>query len=258
MAFKTDGSVHYSGIANERKTANILNAINYFPDKVETRGGTKHKEDGIAGLLDLSFKDKGNLSAGSFDWVNTPRYNYIFGSHFDAFKTKIKNLRKQDISTRESIVDDTRVEFASLCSEAFDILTKQQVSDFIIDAIAHGIDYVFVNDQENKILYQFNPADHPVVDVARTCDSIKFVTTRGAKSSRKVIFTKDGIDYDYGIRLRITSNNGITAFLGLSKSNNNSSVVLKLQQDAVHKLVKEHIECKTIDYAQHHDPSTIC
>ena len=115
-----------------------------------------------------------------------------------------------------------------------------------------------MNDKENKILYQFDPADHPVVDVARTCDSIKFVTARRAKSSRKVIFTKDGIDYDYGIRLRITSNNGITAFLGLSKSNNNSSVVLKLQQDAVHKLVKEHIECKTIDYAQHHDPSTIC
>ena len=34
IMFKTDGSVHYSGIANEGKTAEILNAINYFPNKV--------------------------------------------------------------------------------------------------------------------------------------------------------------------------------------------------------------------------------
>ena len=49
MTFKTDGSVHYSGIANEGKTANILNSINYFPDEVKTVGGTKHKEDEGAG-----------------------------------------------------------------------------------------------------------------------------------------------------------------------------------------------------------------
>ena len=258
MAFKTDGSVHYSGIANEGKTAEILNNIEYFSDKVETRGGTKHKEDAVAGSLKLSAKDKKRLSAGSFDWGNTSRYNYIFGSHFDTFKKRVKILRSEDSYARECLVSYIRGEFASLCSEAFDSLSKDQVCDILVDAICDGIDYVFVNDQENKVLYQFNPKDHPVIDLARTCDSIEFVTTRGAKSSRKIIFIKDGIRHDVGIRLRVTSNNGIKAFLGLSKSNKNSQVVLKLQQDAVHKLVKEHIECKTIDYAQHHDPSTIC
>ena len=67
MAFKIDGSVHYSGIANEGKTAEILNNIEYFPDKVETRGGTKHKEDAVAGSFKLSAKDKKRLSAGSFE-----------------------------------------------------------------------------------------------------------------------------------------------------------------------------------------------
>jgi len=248
MAFKTDGSVHYSGIANEGKTAKILNNIEYFPDKVKTRGGTKYKEDAVAGPLKLSAKDKKRLSAGSFDWVNTTRYNYIFGSHFDSFKTEVTKLRSEDSSIRQSKLTQVRREFASLCSEAFDALTKEQVCDLIIDAIAHGIDYVFVNDKENKVLYQFDPEKHPVINIARTCDSIQFVTDRGAKSSRKVIFTKDGVDYDYGIRLRVTNNNGITAFLGLSNSNKNSSVVIKLQQDAVHRLVKEHIECQTIPY----------
>ena len=42
---------------------------------------------------------------------------------------------------------------------------------------------------------------------------------------------------DTGLRLRLTSNNGITAFLGLSKANKNSQVVLKLQQDSVANLL---------------------
>ena len=246
--FKTDGSVHYSGIANEGKTAEILNAINYFPDKVETRGGTKHKEDAVSGSLKLSAKDKKKLSSGSFDWVNTSRYNFIFGSHFDSFKFMIKCLREEDTNTRKYEVDAVREYFASLCNDAFDLLTKDQVCDLIIDAISDGIDYVFINDQENSVLYQFDPENHPTIKLAKECDSIKFVTVRSAKGSRKVIFIKDGIEYDYGIRLRITNNNGINAFLGLSKSNKNSQVVIKLQQDAVHKLVKEHITCNTISY----------
>ena len=40
-----------------------------------------------------------------------------------------------------------------------------------------------------------------------------------------------------GLRIRVTSNNGVKAFLGLSKANKNSSIVLKLQQDRVDQLV---------------------
>ena len=248
MAFKTDGSVHYSGIANEGKTAQILNSINYFPDEVITVGGTKHKEDAVAGSLKLSAKDKKRLSSGSFDWLNTSRYNSLFGTHFDGFKDMIKILRKEEIYARQSVVDEVRDQFASLCSDAFDVLTKDQVCDLIIGAISDGIDFVFVNDKENNVLYQFDPENHPAIKLARECDSIELVSSKKAQSSRKVIFIKDGVKYDYGLRLRVTSNNGIKALLGLSKSNKNSQVVIKLQQDAVHRLVKEHIDCKTISY----------
>ena len=247
--FKTDGSVHYSGIANEGKTAEILNEINYFDDEVKTVGGTKHKEDAIAGSLKLSAKDKKKLSSGSFDWVNTSRYNHIFNTHFDGFKDMVNILRKEEEYFRQHAVDGVRQQFASLCNDAFDSLTKDQVCDLIVDAISDGIDFVFVNDKENSVLYQFDPEHHPAIKLSRECDTVKLVTPTKAKSSRKVIFIKDGVEYDYGIRLRVTSNNGINAFLGLSKSNKNSQVVLKLQQDAVHKLVKEHIECETISYA---------
>jgi hypothetical protein len=42
-----------------------------------------------------------------------------------------------------------------------------------------------------------------------------------------------------GLRLRVTSNNGINAFLGLSKANKSSQVVVKLQQDDVKNLVQK-------------------
>lgn len=246
MAFPLDGSPHYSGIKNEGKTAEILTEKNTFGCKVETRGGTKFKEDMVAGKLLLSAKDKKRLSTGSFDWVNTSKVSHIFGDHFDTFKEKVSKIREMDIDDRVTYLSSTRREFADICSAGFDYLSKQQVCDLIVDSISDGIDWVFVNDKEHNVLYQFNPEDHPVVEMAQTCDYIKF-TGRG-KSSRKLIFVKGGVEYNYGIRLRITCNNGITAFLKLSKANNNSQIVMKLQQDSVHKLVKEWINCTTISY----------
>ena len=73
MAFVTDGSVHYSGIKNEDNTAKICTKQNTYGCKVETRGGTKLKEDAVAGVLKLSIKEKQILSSGSFDWVNTSK-----------------------------------------------------------------------------------------------------------------------------------------------------------------------------------------
>ena len=246
MTFKTDGSVHYSGIKNEGKTAEVLTEQNIFGCKVETRGGTKFKEDMVAGELKLSAKDKKKLSTGSFDWVNTSKVSNIFGDHFDTFKKEVSGIREMDIENRVTRLSSTRKKFADTCSAGFDYLSDKQVCDLIVDSISDGIDWVFVNDKENNVLYQFNPEDHPAVKMAQTCDSVKF--TGSGKSSRRVIFVKDGVEYNYGIRLRITSNNGVTAFLGLSKANKNSQIVIKLQQDSVHKLVKEWVDCKTISY----------
>jgi hypothetical protein len=200
----------------------------------------------VAGELKLSAKDKKKLSTGSFDWINTSKVSHIFGNHFDTFKQKVSKIREMDVDNRITYLSSIRTEFATTCSEGFDYLSKQQVCDLIVDSISDGIDWVFVNDKQNNVLYQFNPEDHPAVNMAQTCDAVKFAG-RG-KGSRKVIFIKDGIEYNYGIRLRITSNNGVTAFLGLSNANNNSQIVIKLQQDSVHKLVKDWVDCTTISY----------
>ena len=68
---------------------------------------------------------------------------------------------------------------------------------------------------------------------------VELVSTKRAKSSRKIVFKNGNHVINTGLRLRVTSNNGINAFLGLSKANKNSQVVVKLQQDAVGQLVKD-------------------
>ena len=50
---------------------------------------------------------------------------------------------------------------------------------------------------------------------------------------------QQGEVYDCGLRLRVTSNNGINAFLGNSTANRNSQVVIKLQQDKVKQLLQQ-------------------
>ena len=66
------------------------------------------------------------------------------------------------------------------------------------------------------------------------------------KSSRKIIFIAPGkgindigSGVDIGLRVRVTSNNGIKAFLGLSKANKNSQIVIKIQQDKVQQFVTD-------------------
>jgi hypothetical protein len=64
------------------------------------------------------------------------------------------------------------------------------------------------------------------------------VSGRGT-TSRRIVLKRMGQTIDTGLRLRVTSNNGIRAFLGLSKANRNSQVVLKLQQDKVAAMIND-------------------
>ena len=81
--------------------------------------------------------------------------------------------------------------------------------------------------------------DHDDLQVSRLLNdgySAILVAGRGM-TSRKVVLVKGDDIVDCGLRIRVTSNNGVKAFLGLSKANKNSSIVLKLQQDRVDNLV---------------------
>lgn len=237
--FKTDGSVHHGGVKNEEQTVQILNELGIFTELVEKRGGTKQKADAVAGNKSISIKRKKGITNGSFDWFNTSKYNDVLGNTFDAFLSSMKEFRSlpKSITQDDSFVLQVRDNFNQLCNTCLDNLRSDQVVDILQRGLCdanNGFDIV-INDVEVNSLFVFPFENHPAVDYINRGHTIS-LEGKG-NSSRKVLFS-DGINvYDCGLRLRVTSNNGINAFLGLSKANSNSQVVIKLQQDKVKQLL---------------------
>ena len=247
--FKTDGSVHHGGVKNEDQTVQILNEKQIYSDTVEKRGGTKQKADAVAGNKSISIKRKEGIANGSFDWFNTSKYNDVLGDTFDAFLSSVKEFRSlpQSIIRDDEFVLKVRDNFNQLCESCLDTLSSDQIVEILkvglIDANS-GFDVV-VNDTKTKSIFVFNADNHPAVDYINRGFTVS-LQGKG-KSSRKVLFS-DGINvYDCGLRIRVTSNNGINAFLGLSKANTNSQVVIKLQQDNVKQLLTS-TQSKKYDY----------
>jgi hypothetical protein len=97
-----------------------------------------------------------------------------------------------------------------------------------------------ITESSTRKLFLFDFAQHPAVNLLNQGWEPYFEAC--AASSAKIYFRKDGEQIvDSGLRLRLTSNNGIQAFFGLKRDRNGrkkqSVVVAKLQQDAVHKLI---------------------
>ena len=237
--YKTDGSVHHEGIKNENQTIVILNEKKIYSETVEKRGGTKLKEDAVAGNKKISIKRKKGITNGSFDWFNTSKYNDVLGDTFHSFISNVKELRtmSKDIIGDDEFILTVRDSFNALCKLSLDTLTSDQIINILsrglIDANAEFD--VVVNDTKTDKLYVFGANQHPAVEYIN--QGFSAILKGKGKSSRKVLFS-DGINvYDCGLRIRVTNNNGINAFLGLSEANSNSQVVIKLQQDKVKQLL---------------------
>ena len=146
----------------------------------------------------------------------------------------------ESLRSDEEFVLKIRDSFNQLCELALDTLTSEQVTDILKRGLIEpnrNFD-IAINDTKTSELYVFGAEEHPAYDYINKGYSI--VLKGNGKSSRMVYFVDvDGNVYDCGLRLRVTSNNGINAFLGNSKANRNSQVVIKLQQDKVANLLQQ-------------------
>lgn len=247
--FKTDGSVHHGGVKNENQTISILNELKIYSSPVKKLGGTTQKADAIAGDKKISIKRKEGITNGSFDWFNTSKYNDALGNTFNEFLSTIKEMRSmpKDILKDDEFVLKVRENFNQLCEVSLDTLNSEKIIDILRRGLIDANDDfdVVITDTKTNTLYVFGANQHPAVDYIN--QGFSAVLQGKGKSSRKVMFS-DGINlYDCGLRIRVTSNNGINAFLGLSKANKNSQVVIKLQQDKVKQLITS-TKAKNYDY----------
>ena len=247
--YKTDGSVHYDGIENEINTINLLNSFSIYEETVQKRGGTKQKEDAIAGNQKISIKKKSGLQNGSFDWINTSKYNDVISDNFKSFIENVKEFRTlpESILKDNTFIEQVRDKFNVLCDSCLNGLTDKDIKYILENGMRNClVDFdIVVNDTKAKTVFVFPFENHPVNHYLNNNYTIS-LQGKG-KSSRKVIFSDGVNEYDCGLRIRITSNNGINAFLGLSKANKNSQVVIKLQQDNIKELLSS-TKHKKYDY----------
>jgi len=188
-----------------------------------------------------TIKHKKGVKNGSFDWINTSKVSDVVGDTFAPFLDQIKEYRKLPQSQRSAVsfVKQVRQDFNNVCSGVLDSFTAEQLVSFIqtqmIDANSQMM--LALNDTVNRNLYVYQADNHPAVRYIQL-GYTPFLKGK-AKGSRRLLFTDGVKEYDCGLRIRVTSNNGVKAFLGLSKANRNSQVVFKLQQDKVAKLLQE-------------------
>lgn len=240
MGFKTDGSVHHGGIANELQTIATLNSLGIYEETVTHLGGTQHKADAVAGERGISIKRKQGTKVGSFDWVNTTKIPAAIATRFDCFRAVVSELKTLTTEQRTSEVDEVRDLFNATSAAAFDTLLTADLTAFLRDTFAKQAGYdIVVTDTKASTLHHFAAESHPVLALLSEgyIPTLK-APTKDGQTSRTILFGKGTDSIDIGLRLRITSNNGINAFLGLSKANKSSSVVLKLQQDNVAGLLE--------------------
>jgi hypothetical protein len=249
MAYRNDGSVHHEGIENENNVATLLQDPSYAQQvvgsvldssySVATRGGTQYKEDVV--ILDssnqhlISVKRKKSLKTGSFDYINsssavknTSSLNY-FAQEVDRAKTCTSK------STARKIVNEAS-------NTVLNNLTSKDVwnilHQYVILPYKNMI--TLINDQSTKKSYAFGFEGTQLFNHYQ--DKSNITLAGKGKSSRKILFNGE----DIGLRIRVVTNNGIGALLGLSKKNKTSIPVVKIQQDKVHSLVENTKNVRTI------------
>jgi hypothetical protein len=247
MPYVTDGSPHHSGVATEVKIVELINNNPEIASICAGRqlekgwakqiGGTRYKQD--VEVYDynmpnykkhVSAKNKENIDSGSFDWINSSR----------AYKNWLQeccpalNQAYDRAKTRKDSVEFTRKNLNAATNESWNNIPENVIQNLIREWISEPNKdmRMVILEKKNKTVFGFDFRDTKLYKYAS--GNAKITLSGRGKTSRKVLFDGE----DTGLRMRITTNNGVKALLGLSKSNNSSQLVVKFQQDKVRNLLE--------------------
>jgi hypothetical protein len=259
MSFPNDGRNHKNAIKNEESTKSFLEIYGHeiFPDVnkgeyvVEGRGGTKYKADNVIitddGItINISDKEKRKGLGGSFDYTNTSaaiKEMINMGEDNSFLMKKVINESKKDrnlsLDKRKKLVDDYRDKVKKASYEAIKKMTSKQITSLLKTYLikSNRDMYMFITDGVTNKRYIFPFINHPV-NLLLKKGYVPSIQVKLGKSSGRVLFTKGDDVQNVGLRMRIHTNNGVSALLGLSKSNKNAAFVLKFQQDGIPKLIE--------------------
>jgi hypothetical protein len=253
MGYRIDGSSHHSGVAAEEMLVEIMNIdceVASFcagkklkNPKVVHIGGTKHKQDAEIYdevlkdcILFLSFKKKKDINVGSFDYINSSSaYKKI--KSFCPEVNKVCELAKNG----EVSVSAVRRKLSSATNESWGKIPTSAIMNLLRDYISEPNKNMrmIVVDQKTETIFAYNFTDTKLYQHVLRNSKIKLVGE--GETSRKLLFDGE----DIGLRIRIVTNNGIKALMGLNDKNKSSQMVVKFQQDKVKNLLNhtENVEC---------------
>ena len=97
---------------------------------------------------------------------------------------------------------------------------------------------MFITDGVNKKRYVFDFIKHPINWLVKRHFK-PIIMVKNGKSSGRILFEKGKQSIDVGLRMRIHTNNGATAYLSAGGSNSTAMFVMKFQQDGIKKLLNE-------------------
>jgi len=250
------GKAHKVGTENEKSS---LLYFNSNPDSPINRhlageksftwehvGGTGTKIDGKCQVEDegdknCSFKKHKNKT-GTFDWINGGMNNVPFAQDLKKkllqFKSKYKNITQQQFNTNKPNLE---CELAELFSQHIDTIKSNDIQTILYDKIYKMYpEYTIINDCKNKryILFQSHINLEKIFDKK---NNHKFILkSMSAKTSRQIwIKQENGEEINTNLRIRLNTNNGISALLGFGVGNKSSSICIKIQQDNVEKFIEE-------------------
>lgn len=259
MGYKTDGSSHQCGVKNETDICQYLNGnatidplkfkelYNVSVDSkmsFEHRGGTTSVSD-----MDIyendTLKDGSSIKnhkTGTYDYINSSAaMNLLPKEMNDELKQMLNNIRVKYFKCGPEEKKVCRKELSEQINSCIDKISSDTLKKLLnyIDNRNPGI--VIINNCETQCLKVYKSdqfkelSEYPKPE--SECEYF-LKKKRNAKNSRSIFRkTPDGKEIDTNLRFRITLNNGISALLGLSNSNNNSVLSIKIQQDNVNKLL---------------------
>ena len=241
---------HDSGVKNEKQIVefqnkNANNELNvYFMEKNKTsnkclwlhKGGTQMKQDaevevelenGEKTIEQISIK---NHKSGTFDWENTTKLVPDF------IKEKVNDFKKKHHG--EEVTKELRGELEEIFSAGLDTITSEMIIEMLENIYRVYPKNILINNNGKKELLMFEKEN-----LKRFFDpDVKpryFLKKTRAKTSRQIwVEELDGEIVNTNLRIRMLTNNGITALLGRSEHNKTSVPSIKIQQDGVDKFIE--------------------
>jgi len=254
--FPSDGRNHKNAIKNELNTKAFLSkdAHKIFKQlspksyEVLSKGGTKFKADNIiksndGTIINISDKEKRHGLGGSYDYTNTSADIKDLGEgdkHINTLNKEKNKVLKKPLSERKKLVDTFRDKIKDV---SYKTLKSIETNDLINLLKKYLINpnktmQMFITDGVENKRYVFPFTNHPVNNLIKN-KYIPVINVKEGKSSGKILFVKNDKEVDIGLRIRIHTNNGATAYLNAGGSNPSAMFVLKFQQDGIKKLLKE-------------------